>query len=239
MKRSSVISRAFLAAFPHTIPILTGFLFLGTTYGIYMRAEGFSFWYPLLISITVFAGSMQFVAVNLLLGAFDPIQALAMTLMINARHLFYGVSMLERYEGSGWKKPYLIFGLCDETFSVNCSAKIPEGVDRHWFMFWVTVLDQFYWVAGSALGGFFGGRIPFDTEGLDFVMTAMFVVIFLEHWLGSQNRTNALCGLILSGLCLILFGPDRFMIPAMAAILGCLLLLRPRLQQETEVDVHD
>ena len=239
MKHRSVPWRALLAAFPHTIPILTGFLFLGMTYGIYMRTEGFSIWYPLLISITVFAGSMQFVAVNLLLGAFDPLQALAMTLMINARHLFYGVSMLERYEGSGWKKPYLIFGLCDETFSVNCSARIPEGIDRHWFMFWVTLLDQLYWVAGSVLGGFFGAMIPFNTEGLDFVMTAMFVVIFLEQWLGSRNHTSALCGLGVSVLCLILFGPDRFMIPAMVMILGCLLLLRGRLQPKQGVESHE
>lgn len=103
--------KALKCAFPHTLPILAGFLFLGITYGIYMNVSGFSFWYPMLMSMTIFAGSMEFVAVNLLLGAFDPLQALVMTLMINARHLFYGISMLDKYRGTGWKKWYLIFGM--------------------------------------------------------------------------------------------------------------------------------
>lgn len=129
------IKKAARCAFPHTIPILTGFLFLGMTYGIYMNASGFSFWYPMLMSLTIFAGSIEFVTVNLLLGAFHPVQALAMALMINARHLFYGISMLEKYQGAGLKKFYLIFGMCDESFSINYAAEIPEDVDRSWFMF--------------------------------------------------------------------------------------------------------
>ena len=128
--KRTILKKALFAAFPNTIPILAGFLFLGMTYGIYMNVSGFSFWYPCLMSLTIFAGSVEFVAVNLLLGAFHPIQALAMTLMLNARHLFYGISMLDRFRGLGLKKIYLIFGMCDETFSINYTAEIPPDVDR-------------------------------------------------------------------------------------------------------------
>lgn len=223
---AGTVKKAFLAAFPNTIPILAGFLFLGLTYGIYMNVSGFSFWYPMLMSLTIFAGSMEFVAVNLLLGAFNPLQALAMTLVINARHLFYGISMLDRYKGTGWKKPYLIFGMCDESFSINYTAKIPPDVDRGWFMFFVTFLNHMYWFTGSTLGGIFGSLIHFNTEGLEFVMTAMFVVIFLEQWLKDKNHTSALLGLGLSLLFLVAFGADNFIVPAMLAILGILALLK-------------
>ena len=218
---------ALKAAFPYTIPIFAGFSFLGLTYGIYMNVSGFPFWYPMLMSLTIFAGSMEFVAVNLLLGAFNPLQALAMTLMINARHLFYGISMLDKYRCTGWKKFYLIFGMCDESFSINYTAEVPAGVDKGWFMFFVTLLNHFYWFSGATLGGIFGSLIHFNTEGLDFVMTAMFVVIFLEQWLKEENHLSALLGLGLSTVCLVAFGPDNFMIPSMAAILGVLLLKTP------------
>ena len=221
-----VIRLAAKAAFPYTIPIFAGFWFLGLTYGIYMNVSGFSFWYPMLMSLTIFAGSIEFVTVNLLLGAFNPIQALAVTLMINARHLFYGISMLDRYRGTGWKKPYLIFGMCDESFSINCSAQIPEGVDRGWFMFFVTLFNHLYWFTGSTLGGIFGSFLSFSTKGLDFVMTAMFVVIFLENWLNEQEHTSSLLGLGISLICLLAFGAERFLIPAMLGILAVLTLLR-------------
>ena len=221
-----VIRLAAKAAFPYTIPIFAGFWFLGLTYGIYMNVSGFSFWYHMLMSLTIFAGSIEFVTVNLLLGAFNPIQALAVTLMINARHLFYGISMLDRYRGTGWKKPYLIFGMCDESFSINCSAQIPEGVDRGWFMFFVTLFNHLYWFTGSTLGGIFGSFLSFNTKGLDFVMTAMFVVIFLENWLNEQEHTSSLLGLGISLICLLAFGAERFLIPAMLGILAVLTLLR-------------
>ena len=226
--------RALRAAFPYTIPIFAGFWFLGMTYGIYMNVSGFSFVYPMLMSLTIFAGSVEFVTVNLLLGSFNPLQALLLTLMINARHLFYGLSMLDRFRGLGWKKLYLIYGMCDESFSINYTAQIPEGVDRGWFYFFVTLLNHFYWFSGSTLGGIFGGLIQFDTEGLDFVMTAMFVVIFLEQWLKDQNHTSALVGIGASVACLLLFGADDFMIPAMLAILGVLTLLRGPLERGGE-----
>ena len=180
----------------------------------------------MLMSLTIFAGSIEFVTVNLLLGSFNPIQALAVTLMINARHLFYGISMLDRYRGTGWKKPYLIFGMCDESFSINCSAQIPEGVDRGWFMFFVTLFNHLYWFTGSTLGGIFGSFLSFNTKGLDFVMTAMFVVIFLENWLNEQEHTSSLLGLGISLICLLAFGAERFLIPAMLGILAVLTLLR-------------
>ncbi|MDD3404180.1 MAG: AzlC family ABC transporter permease [Hespellia sp.] len=216
------IKKAFRAAFPHTLPIFAGFWFLGLTYGIYMNVSGFSFWYPMLMSITIFAGSIEFVTVNLLLGAFNPLQALAMTLMINARHLFYGIAMLDKFKGMGWKKFYLIFGMCDESFSINYTAEIPEDVDRGWFMFAVTVLNHFYWFFGSTLGGIFGSLLKFDTKGLDFVMTAMFVVIFMEQWMKEEKHASELIGLGISVLCLIIFKAENFMIPSM---IGILLLL--------------
>ena len=230
MQKLSVQKKALKAAFPHTIPILAGFWFLGLTYGIYMNVSGFSFWYPMLMSLTIFAGSMEFVAVNLLLGSFDPFQAFVMTLMINARHLFYGISMLDKYRGLGWKKFYLIFGMCDESFSINYTAEIPKDVDRGWFMFFVTLLNHFYWFFGATLGGIFGSLIHFNTEGLDFVMTAMFTVIFLDQWLKEKNHTSALADMGISILCLIAFGSDDFIIPSMIGILGVLTLLRKPLE---------
>ena len=226
-----VMKKAFKCAFPYTIPIFAGFWFLGLTYGIYMNVNGFSFLYPMLMSLTIFAGSIEFIAVNMLMGAFDPLQAFAMTLMINARHLFYGIAMLNRFRGMGWKKIYLIFGMCDESFSINYTADIPEDVDRGWFMFFVTLLNHFYWFSGATLGGIFGSFLHFSTEGLDFVMTAMFVVIFLEQWLKEKNHVSAICGLVVSLLCLILFGENQFMVPAMLAILGVLTLLRKPLEK--------
>ncbi len=196
-----------------------------------MNVSGFSFWYPILMSLTIFAGSIEFVTVNMLLGAFNPLQALAMTLMINARHLFYGLSMLDKYKGMGLKKVYLIFGMCDESFSINYTADIPEGIDRGWFMFFVTLLNHFYWFSGSTLGGIFGSFINLNTEGLDFVMTAMFVVIFLEQWLKEKQHTSAIFGLGLSLLCLTAFGAEGFLIPFMLAILAVLTVLRRPLEK--------
>lgn len=228
------LKKAFKAGFPHTIPIMTGFLFLGMTYGIYMNVSGFSFLYPMLMSMTIFAGSMEFVTVNMLLGAFHPLEALTMTLMINARHLFYGISMLDKYKGTGLKKLYLIFGMCDESFSINYTADIPKDVDKGQFMTWVTLLNHSYWVLGATLGGIFGSFIHFNTEGIEFVMTALFVVIFLEQWLKEKNHVNAIAGLVISVLCLVLFGRDNFIIPSMLGILGVLTLLRKPLEKKGE-----
>lgn len=225
-KKEGVKLKALRAAFPYTIPILAGFLFLGLTYGIYMNVSGFSFVYPMLMSMSIFAGSMEFVTVSFLQSAFNPIQVFLMTLMINARHLFYGISMLDKYSGTGKKKFYLIYGMCDESFSINCTVDIPLGVDKGWFMFFVTLLNQIYWVTGATLGGIFGSLIKFSTEGLDFTMTAMFVVIFLEQWLKDKNHLPNLLGLGISIICLIFFGADSFIIPSMLGIMAALSLLR-------------
>ncbi len=226
MQQKGMRLRALKAAFPHTVPIFAGFWFLGLAYGIFMNVSGFGFWYPLLMSLVIFGGSLEFVAVTMLLGAFAPLQTLAMALILQARHLFYGVAMLEKYRGLGWKKPYLIFGLCDETFSINCTAEIPEDVDRGWFYFFVTLLNHLYWVSGSTIGGLVGSLLTFDTEGIEFVMTAMFVVIFLEQWKKEKRHDSALLGLGASALCLLVFGADAFIIPSMACVLVLLTALR-------------
>lgn len=234
------IKKAFRCAFPYTIPIMTGFIFLGMTYGIYMKLSGFSFVYPLVMSFAIFGGSLEFLAVTMLLSPFAPLQVLLMTIMVQARHLFYGITMLDRYRGMGWKKFYLIFGMCDETFSVNCTAEIPDDVDKGWFYLFVTFLNRFYWIASATFGGILGGLIKFDTKGLDFVMTAMFVVIFLDQWLKDKHHVSEWVGLISSVVCLVVFGADNFMIPTMVCILLFLSILRKpvtgRLEEETATD---
>lgn len=226
MQTKGVRRKALAAAFPHTIPIFAGFWFLGMAYGLYMNVSGFSFWYPMLMSLTIFGGSLEFVAVTMLLGTFAPLQTFIMTLMIQARHLFYGIAMLEKFKGLGWKRFYLIFGLCDETFSINYTAQIPEGVDRGWFMFFVTALNHFYWFSGATIGGLAGSLVSFDTEGLDFVMTAMFVVIFLDQWLKEKKHYTALIGVAASAACLLLFGADSFLVPTMVCVLCLLTVFR-------------
>lgn len=228
---SGVVLPALRAAFPHTIPIFAGFWFLSLAYGIYMNVAGFSFVYPMLMSLTIFGGSLEFIAVTMLLAPFAPVQTFALALIIQARHLFYGVSMLDRYKGLGWKRFYLIFGLCDETFSINYTAEIPEGIDRGWFLFLVTLLDHLYWVSGATVGGLVGSLLTFNTEGLDFVMTAMFVAIFMTQWEKEEKHYTALIGLGSAALCLVLFGPDRFMIPTMLCILALLTLLRKPIEK--------
>lgn len=223
------VKRAFRAAFPHTLPILAGFLFLGFAYGLLMRTKGFSFLYPMCMAMTIFGGSLEYVTVSMLLSAFAPLETFLMALLIQARHLFYGLSLLGKYAGTGWKKPLLIFGLCDETFSITCSADVPPEVDRGWFYLWVTVLDWCCWVAGAALGGLLGGLFPFDTKGLDFVMTAMFVVIFVDNLLKEKQHWSSLIGIAAPLVCLLIFGSSGFMIPSMVCILMLLLFFRPKL----------
>ena len=226
MQQIGIRRRALAAAFPHTLPIFAGFWFLGMAYGIYMNVSGFSFWYPMVMSLVIFGGSLEFVVVELLLSPFAPVQAVLMALVIQARHLFYGIAMLDRYKGLGWKRFYLIFGLCDESFSINCTAKIPPDVDAGWFYFFVTLLNHFYWVSGSTLGGLAGSLLEFDTQGLEFVMTAMFVVIFLEQWKKERSHLTAFIGLGATAACRLGFGADSFLIPTMACILVLLAALR-------------
>lgn len=226
-------TKALRAALPYTLPICVAFLFLGMSYGFLMRSQGFSFLYPMLMSLFIFAGSMEFVTVNLLLlPTFQPLHAFLLAVMVNARHLFYGLTVLEKFQGMGWKKPYLIFGLCDETFSIHCAVEPPEGVDRGWFMFFTTVLNQFYWVAGATLGALLGYVIRFNSEGIEFVMTALFVVLFLEQWDKAKDHRPALVGLGCSLVCLLVLGSENFLLPAMALILACFFVLRRRAPKE-------
>lgn len=227
--------KAFKAALPHTLPILAGFWFLGLAYGIYMNVSGFSFLYPMFMSMIIFGGSLEFVCVEMLLSPFAPVQVFIMALLIQARHLFYWLSMLEKFKGLGWKKFYIIFGMCDESFSINYSVEVPEGVDKGWFYFFITLLNQFFWVCSSTLGGLIGSLLKFDTNGISFVMTAMFVVIFLEQWMKEKRHISAYIGLIASVVCLIIFGANSFLIPTMICILVALTVFKKPIQKK-EVD---
>lgn len=231
MEQKSMRRRALAAAFPHTIPVLTGYAFLGVAYGIYMRVSGFPFWYPTLSSVVIFGGSLEFVLVSMLMSSFAPLQTFLMALMIQARHLFYGIALLEKYRYLGKMRFYLIFGMTDESFSVNCSAEIPDGVDKGWFYFFVTLLDHCYWVTACTVGGLLGSLISFDTQGLDFVMTAMFVVIFLNQLMKERKHYTALIGLLSSVGCLVLFGAESFLIPTMLTILLLLTVFRRPLER--------
>ena len=222
--------RIWKAALPYTLPVCMGYIFLGIAFGVLMVSGGFHPFWALLMSVCIYAGSMQFVAVDLLAGPFAPLTAALMTLMVNARHIFYGLSMLERFKICGKLKPYMMFSLSDETYSLLCSARVPEGMDKKWFMFFIALMDQLYWIAGTAIGALAGSLIPFDSTGIDFAMTALFIVIFVEQWESTRNHIPAVLGLAVTLLCLVIFGPDWFIIAAMAGIFVSLTLLRGRLE---------
>lgn len=187
----------------------------------------------MLMAMTIFSGSVEFVAVKLLCP-FNLVQSFVIALFICARHLFYGISMLDRFKGMGWKEFPLIYGMCDETFSVNYTARVPQGVDHGWFMLWVTVLDYTYWVTGAALGGIFGTWVSFSTKGLDFVMTAMFVVIFMEQWMKEKWHAASIMGIVISAVCLVIFGSNNFVVPSMAFMLLMFMSLRSKLEIRKE-----
>lgn len=226
-----MLEKAFKAAWPKTIPIMAGFLFLGFSYGVYMNVSGFSFVYPMVMSAVIYGGSLEFLTVSMLLSPFAPLQVFTVSLMIQARHLFYGISMLEKFKGTGLKKFYLIYGMCDETFSVNYVADIPADVDRGWFMFFVTLLNQIYWVAGATLGGLFGSLITFNTKGLDFVMTALFAVIFLDRLMTEKKHYTAAIGVLSALACRLIFGADSFMLPTMGLMLLLLTAFKKPLER--------
>lgn len=219
--------KTFKYSFLATIPVMAGYVVLGTGFGILLADKGYSYWWALLMSLVIYAGSMQYVGVGLLGSGAALISTALMTLMVNARHLFYGISMLEKYKNTGAMKPYLIFALTDETYSLVCDAKLPEGISRKWYYFLVSVLNQSYWVLGSFLGAFLGNTLSFNSKGIDFSMTALFVVIFVEQWESTGNHIPALLGLFISVLCLLLFGADNFLIPAMIGITVGLFLMKP------------
>lgn len=273
--KKHILSAALKAAFPMTIPVMAGYIFLGISYGVLSRTNGFPIWLPVVTALIIYTGSMEFLMVSILASAFHPMAAFVTALMVGSRHLFYGLSMLHKYHGTGRKKFYLIYTTSDETFAVNYTAKLPAHVDKGWFYFWVSFLDQIYWVFGAFMGAVIGGLIPFETKGLDFVMTAMFLTIFIGQWVSdsksinskssnskssnskssdskSSNRTNSresneshskhqpsvissylrkhlpeIIGVIGSLLSLVVFGPEKFILPAMGIILLSLILARP------------
>lgn len=207
-------------AFPKTIPVMVGYLVLGMAYGILMKVNGYGFWWAAAMSIFVYAGSLQYVGITFLAAGVHPLYAFCMGLMINARHLFYGISMLKQYQDMGKWKPYLIFALTDETFSVVCSEETPEGLEREKVLFWISLLDQLYWLFGTLMGVLLGSLITFNTTGMDFALTALFVVIFMDQWEGQTKHWPSLTGVLASAACLWIFGPDSFIIPAMVLILA-------------------
>lgn len=222
------LKAAIKAAFPHTIPVLTGFLVLGMAYGVLMQTKGYNVGWSVLMSALAFCGSMQFVAITLLTVAFNPIQAFLLSLMVNARHLFYGISMLNKYKGAGKIRPFLIFWLCDETFSIVSSIDPPEGVKKNYFYGAISFMDYLYWIAGTFIGGVAGEYITFNTTGLDFVLTALFIVLFIEQLKAKENRLSGIIGLVCTAVSLVVFGADNLVIPAMIMILIVLLAGRSK-----------
>lgn len=214
--------KAFIAALHYTLPICIGFMLLGMSYGFLMKSRGFPFVYPLLMSLFIFAGSMEFVTVDLLLSAFDPVSAFLLALTVNARHIFYGISMLSKYRGTGIAKLYLIFGLCDETFSVNSTVSPPSDADPKAFMLFVTLFNHIYWVCGAVFGALLGYVIHFNTDGIEFVMTALFVVMLTERLEKKEYRVFSLIGILCTLGCLIVIGSEHFILPSMLLITACI-----------------
>lgn len=212
-----------------TIPVMTGYLVLGFGFGLLMDASGFPIALTAAMSVFIYAGSMQYAAVGLLMGGASLLTVALTTLMVNARHLFYGLSMLTRYKDLGAVKPYAIFALTDETYSLVCRerADIPKERWRHYVLA-VSLLDQSYWVIGSLLGAVAGSLVSFPTEGIDFALTALFITVFLEQWLSTKHHAPALIGVGASVLCLVLFGAEQFLIPAMLVIAPALCLYKEK-----------
>lgn len=220
-------------AFTRSLPVMAGYIVLGIGFGILLESKGYGPIWALVMSLFIYAGSMQYVSIDLLTGSATLIATAIMTFMVNARHLFYGVSMLERYKDTSPYKPYLIFGLTDETYSLVCSGDVPEGVDQNKYFFLLTLFNHCYWVTGSVMGALLGKVLPFDTKGIDFSMTALFLVVFIDQWRSTSDHASALIGVGASFVCLWIWGADGFLIPAMIAI-TVLLILRRKLRENRE-----
>ena len=223
---------AFRKAFPYTIPVLTGYLFIGIAFGVMYAEKGYSFLWAILMSLLVYAGSGQYLAVNFFTPGISFVQVIFMTLMVNIRHIFYGISLLDKFNQMGKKRWYMIFGLTDETYSLLCTTKIPEGVEEEKFLFAISIMNQSYWVIGSAIGGLAGSFLPFNSEGIDFAMTALFVVIFVEQWMDAKNRIPETIGVAAAFLCLQIFGADSFVFPSMLLIIMILFAGRRKLDEK-------
>ena len=216
-------------AFYKTIPVLLGYLFLGLAFGLLLQEAGYSFWWALLSSGIVYASSIQFVLVEFLSGGTGLLTVAVMTLLINSRHAFYGLSFVEKFRKMK-TYPYMIFSLTDETYSLLCSLKVPEGIDEKKAMFLIALFDQLYWVAGSVLGAALGQVLPFDMKGIDFAMTALFVTIFVDQWREAKSHLPAIVGLCSAAVCLLIFGGSNFILPSLIITVGILMALRGRLE---------
>lgn len=209
-----------------TLPVMTGYIVLGIGFGILLESKGYGILWSLAMAVFIYAGSMQYVAINLITGGASLVTTALTTLMVNARHLFYGISMVDKYKNTGAKKPYLIFALTDETYSLVCGDDYPEDCDPHKYLLALSLANHIYWIAGCAVGSLIGSAISFNTAGIDFCMTALFVTIFVEQWLSTKEHIPALIGLSASLVCLIVFGADGFLIPSMVLISALLLIFR-------------
>lgn len=226
MKTKIFDKKAIKAAFVSTIPVMTGYLVLGIGFGVLLKTKGYGALWALAMSVCIYAGSMQYVAIDLLSGGASLIVAALTTLTVNARHLFYGISMIDKYKDTGKVKPYLIFALTDETYSLVCNDENSKNVENKTaYFFYVSLFDQFYWVCGSVIGALLGAVIPFSTEGIDFSLTALFVTVFVQQWLETKKHAPALVGLFVSIVCLLIFGSENFLIPAMIFIVIFLTIL--------------
>ena len=218
-------------AFITSLPVMAGYVVLGIGFGLMLYNAGYSWIWALLMSVTIYAGSMQYVGVSLISMGAGLLSVAVTTLMVNARHLFYGISMVEKYRDTGKRKPYLIFALTDETYSLVCSPTLPEGVDRKNFYLFLSAMNQCYWIAGSLIGAVLGSVLPFSTAGVDFSMTALFTVVVVEQWEKAHDHLPALLGFGISLACLLIFGTSNFLIPSMIGITAALFLVRPILER--------
>ena len=217
---------AVRTAFLDTVPVMTGYVFLGFGFGILMQRSGFGTLWAGAMSLFIYAGSMQYVAVSLLTSGASLMTTALTTFVVNARHLFYGISMIDAYKNTGKRKPYLIFGLTDETYSLVSQDRIPEGCSKISYCFWVTFFDHIYWVTGTILGSLAGTLLPINYEGVEFALTALFVTIFVEQWLSTKNHIPAIIGVAATTASLLCFGKDVFLIPSMIIIAVCLTMMR-------------
>ena len=220
------------AAFPATVPVLMGYLAIGMAFGLMLQAEGYGVGWALAMSLTIYAGSGQYLGVSLLAAGAPLTQVAFLTLMINFRHLVYGLSMLEKFRGMGPRKLYMIFSLTDETYALLSSVRAPEGVRDHDFCFAVALLDHSYWIMGSVLGSLAGSALGFDTTGVDFAMTALFLVIAVGQWKAAGSHLPALLGACATIASLLLVGAEQMLLPALGVIVFALVLLRSRLEQK-------
>lgn len=234
MKAENEKYKALKAAFPYTLPILASFMFLGLTYGLLMSTKGYGAGWSFLMSSIAFCGGMQFAAIPVLAAGFNPLALFCLALVVNARHLFYGITLLSKYRNTKKLKPFLIYMMCDETFSIVCNIEPHSDVNKNYFYFFIGLLNYGYWVVFSGLGGILGKLIHFNTKGLDFALTALFTVIFIEGFKERKNRLSSVIGVVCSVVCLALFGKNQFVIPAMLCIVGVLSLFKDKKNKQEE-----